>query len=174
MDAEIRLRALSPDEALAAVPALAEVLVDCVAGGASVSFMADLSLERAERFWRGVAEAARDDGRAVIVAEADEVVVGVVQVIPVLIDNQPHRAEVAKMLVHRRARRRGVGAALMAAAEAAARAMGRTLLTLDTVEGEAGERLYRRLGWAAVGAIPGYALYPDGTPCSTVVFYKAL
>ena len=110
MDTAITIRTLSPDEALAAAPALAEVLLDCVAGGASVSFMADLSRERAEGFWRGVATAARTDGRAVIVAEADGVIVGTVQMIPVLTDNQPHRAEVAKMLVTRAARRAGLGA----------------------------------------------------------------
>ena len=150
------------------------MLLDCVAGGASISFMAGLSSERAEGFWRDAALAARGDGRAIIVAEADGAIVGVVQVIPVLIDNQPHRAEVAKMLVHRRARKRGVGARLMTAAEAAARAMGRTLLTLDTVTGADGERLYRRMGWTFVGAIPDYALYPNGRLVGTSIFYKAL
>lgn len=174
MPATIAIRTLSPDQALAAAPALASVLLDCVAGGASVSFMADLTRERAEAFWRGVAEAARADGRVVIVAEADGAIVGTVQLIPVRIDNQPHRAEVAKMLVARGARRAGVGAALMSAVEAAARAMGRSLLTLDTVEDSAGDRLYRRMGWTYVGTIPDYALYPDGAPCAASLFYKRL
>jgi GNAT superfamily N-acetyltransferase len=174
MDPQISLRTLTPDQTLAAAPALAEITLDCVAGGASIGFMADVTHAQVLRFWRQVATAARSDGRAVIVAERDGAVLGVVQMIPTRIDNQPHRGEVAKMLVHRSARRAGVGAALMRAAEDAARAKGRTLLVLDTVEGGAGERLYRRLGWTAVGAIPGYALFPDGAPCATVVFYKAL
>jgi len=89
-------------------------------------------------------------------------------------ENQPHRGDVAKMLVHRRARRRGVGAALLAAAEGAARAAGRTLLVLDTVTGGDGERLYARGGWQRVGVIPGYALWPEGGRCDTTVFYKLL
>lgn len=174
MEQGLVIRALSPDQALAAAPALAEVLADCVAGGASVSFMAGVTLERLERFWRDQAEAARVDGRAILAAELDGAIVGVVQVIPIHIDNQPHRAEIAKMLVHRKARRAGVGAALMAAAEAAGQAMGRTLLTLDTVTGEAGERLYRRMGWTFAGSIPGYALLPDGAPTATSYFYKVV
>jgi GNAT superfamily N-acetyltransferase len=174
MEQTLVIRSLSPDQALAAAPALAEVLADCVAGGASVSFMANVTLERLERFWRAQAEAARGDGRAILVAEQEGVIVGVVQVVPVQIDNQPHRAEVAKMLVHRRARGAGVGAALMAAAEEAGRAMGRTLLTLDTVTGEAGDRLYRRMGWTFAGSIPGYALLPDGAPTATSYFYKVV
>ena len=174
MDSTTTLRILTPAEVRAAAPALAEVLLDCVAGGASIGFMADVTRAQAQRFWRGAAAAAQADGRALIVAEQDGAIVGVVQLIPTRIDNQPHRAEVAKMLVHRRARRSGIGAALMWAAEDAARAMGRTLLVLDTVEGGDGERLYRRLGWTAVGVIPGYALFPDGAPTGTVVFYKAL
>jgi GNAT superfamily N-acetyltransferase len=174
MDPAIRIRALSADEIPAAAPALAEVLADCVDGGASVSFMADVPLRRLEAFWREVGESARLDRRAVLAAERDGAIVGVVQVIPVGIDNQPHRAEIAKMLVHRRARRLGVGAALMAAAEDAARAMGRTLLTLDTVTDGDGERLYRRMGWTFAGTIPGYALFPDGRPASTSYFYKQI
>ena len=168
------IRALTPDEVDACAPALAAVLADCVAGGASVSFMADMTLADAEAFWRGVAQSARSDGRAVLVAEDAEGIAGVVEVIPAGVANQPHRADIAKMLVHRRARGRGVGEALMRAAEQAGRDMGKTLVTLDTVEGEAGERLYTRVGWTRVGAIPGYALFPDGTPAATVVFYKAL
>jgi GNAT superfamily N-acetyltransferase len=174
MTASPTIRRLTPDEAETAVPALADILCDCVAGGASVSFMADLTREAAEAFWRGVAAAARNDGRAVLVAEDADGMLGVVEVIPAGTPNQPHRADVAKMLVHRRGRMRGVGAALMRAAEAEARAMGFTLLTLDTVEGGDAERLYGRLGWVRVGAIPNYALMPDGAPCATVVFYRAL
>ena len=170
----LTIRRLGADETRAAVPALAAVLLDCVQGGASVSFMADMTRDEAEAFWRGVAEAAAADGRAVLVAEDDDGLLGVVEVIPAGAPNQPHRADIAKMLVHRRARRRGVGEALMRAAEAAARDMGKTLLTLDTVTGGVAERLYARLGWVAVGSIPDFALMPDGEPCATTVFYKAL
>jgi GNAT superfamily N-acetyltransferase len=174
MDASLTIRRLGADEARAAASALGEVLLDCVRGGASVSFMADMTRDEAEAFWLGVAEAAASDGRAVLVAEDAQGLLGVVEVIPAGPPNQPHRADIAKMLVHRRARRRGVGEALMRAAEDAARAMGKTLLTLDTVTGGVAERLYARLGWVRVGSIPNYALMPDGEPCATTVFYKAL
>jgi GNAT superfamily N-acetyltransferase len=174
MQSPIAIRRLDPAQTRAAAAELGAVLLDCVQGGASVSFMDGLTAEEAQAFWLGVAQAAETDGRAVLVAQDEAGIVGVVEVIPAGPANQPHRADVAKMLVHRRGRRRGLGEALMRAAEAAGAAMGKTLLTLDTVEGEAGERLYARLGWTRVGAIPGYALLPDGTPCATVVFYKAL
>jgi GNAT superfamily N-acetyltransferase len=174
MDTSLRIRRLGAAETRAAAPALADVLLDCVQGGASVSFMAEMTRHEAEAFWLGVAEAAASDGRAVLVAEDAEGLLGVVEVIPAGPPNQPHRADIAKMLVHRRARRRGVGEALMRAAEDAARAMGKTLLTLDTVTGGVAERLYARLGWVRVGSIPNYALMPDGEPCATTVFYKAL
>jgi len=174
MDSAFIIRRLSADETRVAAPALGEVLLDCVQGGASVSFMADMTRQEAEAFWLGVAEAAASDGRAVLVAEDAGGLLGVVEVIPAGAPNQPHRADIAKMLVHRRARRRGVGEALMRAAEDAARRMGKTLLTLDTVTGGVAERLYARLGWAPVGVIPDYALMPDGALCATTVFYKAL
>lgn len=169
-----RLRCLTAAETRAAAPALAAVLTDCVQGGASVSFMADMTLDDALAFWTGVASSQAEDGRAVIVAEDEEGLFGVVEVIPAGQPNQPHRADVAKMLVHRRGRRRGVGEALMRAAEQAGGEMGKTLLTLDTETGGSGERLYARLGWVRVGAIPDYALMPDGGPCATTVFYKKL
>jgi GNAT superfamily N-acetyltransferase len=166
------IRRLAPSEADTAIPALAAVLQDCVAGGASVSFMADLTPADAEAFWRR--QFAAGDGRAILVAEDDEGLFGVVQVVPADVPNQPHRADISKMLVHRRGRRRGVGEALMQAAECEARAMGKSVLVLDTVTGEAGERLYERVGWTRVGVIPDYALMPDGRLCSTTYFYKAL
>jgi GNAT superfamily N-acetyltransferase len=159
-------------EGSAAEPALAEVLTDCVAGGASVSFMADLTLADAQAFWH--AELTANDGRAILVAEDAAGICGVVQVIPAWPPNQPHRADIAKMLVHRRARRRGLGELLLAAAEAAALEMGRTVLVLDTVTGGDAERLYARNGWVAAGSIPDYALMPDGELCATTVFYKRL
>jgi len=154
--------------------ALADVLLDCVAGGASVSFMQSLTRERALQFWRGVAAGAASGERALLVAEDAQGIAGTVQLVLAQPDNQPHRADVAKMLVHRRARRQGLGAALMRAAEAEARACGKTLLVLDTVTGGAAERLYARLGWQRAGAIPDYALMPDGAPCGTTIFYRAL
>lgn len=153
---------------------LADVLVDCVVGGASVSFMLPFTLERAETFWRSVARGVHAGHRVLLVAEDADGICGTVQLILDLPENQPHRADLAKMLVHRRARRQGVGAALMRAAEAAARESGRTLLVLDTVTGGDAERLYDRLGWQRVGVIPAYALWPDGAVCSTTVFYRQL
>ncbi len=159
-------------EAQGAANALADILCDCVAGGASVSFMADLTHDDAVAFWRGEADAG--DGRAILVAEDDAGVFGVVQVIPAWPTNQPHRADISKMLVHRRGRRRGAAAALLTAAEDAARQMNRTMLVLDTVTGGAAEGLYEKQGWTRVGVIPDYALMPDGAMSSTTVFYKAL
>ena len=153
---------------------LTDVLIDCVESGASVSFMAPLSREKATAFWRRMAASAQRGERVVLVAsDASGDLVGTVQVIVDLPENQPHRGDVAKMLVHRRARRRGVGAALLTAAERCAMALGKTLLVLDTANDDA-ERLYARCGWQAVGRIPNYALYPDGRSCATTFFYKSL
>jgi GNAT superfamily N-acetyltransferase len=155
--------------------ALAAVLIDCVNGGASVSFMAPLPHAKAVAFWEGVIASARRGERILLVATSEAgQVVGTVQVLFALPENQPHRGEVAKMLVRREARRRGVGRSLMLAAEAAARAAGRRLLVLDTVTGGDAERLYATLGWQRVGEIPDYALWPAGGLCSTTVFYKLL
>lgn len=169
-----RIRRLTAQETQAAAPALGAVLKDCVDGGASVSFMAGLTLDQAAAFWDGVAQSQAKDGRAVVVAEDEEGLFGVVEVIPAGTPNQPHRGDVAKMLVHRRGRRRGAAQALLEAAEAAGRDLGLTLLVLDTVTGGDAERLYGRGGWMRVGEIPGFALMPDGTPCGTTVFYKEL
>jgi len=158
----------------AQINGLADVLIDCVEGGASVSFMLPLTRERAMDFWRGVARDVGAGKRALLVAEDEQGVCGTVQLLLDLPENQPHRADVAKMLVHRRARRRGLGAALMQAAETTARDCGRTLLVLDTVTGGDASRLYARLGWSRVGDIPEYALWPDGRLCSTTVFFKSL
>jgi len=155
-------------------PALAAVLIDCVERGASVSFMAPLARAKAEAFWQDVAEGVARGERTLLVATIGERVVGTVQVVNAGPENQPHRADIAKMLVHSEARRRGIGAALMRAAEAAARTSGKTVLVLDTVTGEDAERLYTRLGWQRVGVIPNFALFPDGRLCATTYFYKAL
>ncbi len=153
--------------------ALAGLLIDCVEGGASVSFMHPLSPARALAFWRGVADSAARGERALLVAEDAAGIVGTVQVLLDQPENQPHRADVAKMLVHRRARRQGLGEALMQAAEQVARECGKTLLVLDTASDDA-ERLYARLGWQRCGVIPGYALLPQGGLCDTTYFYRLL
>jgi ribosomal protein S18 acetylase RimI-like enzyme len=152
---------------------LADVLVDCVEGGASVSFMQPLTRERALAFWREVAASAAAGERALLVAEDSDGICGTVQVLLAMPENQPHRGDVLKMLVHRRARRRGVGEALMREAERVARAAGKTLLVLDTASAEA-ERLYERTGWQRCGVIPGYALLPQGGLCPTTFYYRAL
>jgi len=157
----------------AEIRGLAELLIDCVAGGASVSFMHPLSAEKAAAFWTRVAEEVAAGGRALFVAEDEQGIVGTVQLVLDLPENQPHRADLSKMLVHRRARQRGLGAALMGAAEAFARDAGRSLLVLDTASPEA-ERLYARLGWQLCGVIPRYALLPTGEPCATKYFYRDL
>jgi ribosomal protein S18 acetylase RimI-like enzyme len=170
---DIRVR--RADDDAATLRGLTEVLVDCVAGGASVGFMAPFGTDRAEEFWRSALDSARRGERIVLVADdtATGRVVGTVQVILDVPENQPHRGEIAKMLVHRQARRRGVGEMLMRAAEAAAGGAGKTLLVLDTASDTA-ERLYERLGWQRVGVVPGYALWPSGGPVDTVIFYKVL
>ena len=158
----------------AQVEALADVLIDCVEGGASVSFMLPLTRERAVAFWQRVAQGVASGDRALLVAEDAEGMCGTVQLVFDLPENQPHRGDLAKMLVHRRARKQGLGAALVKAAEATARECGKTLLVLDTVTGSDAERLYTRLGWQRVGEIPRYALWPQGGFCSTTVFYRDL
>ena len=152
---------------------LADVLIDCVDGGASVSFMHPLPRAKALEFWRGVADGVAHGERALLVAEDGGGVIGTVQLILQQPENQPHRADLSKMLVHRRARRRGVGAALLRAAEVAARECEKSLLVLDTASDDA-ERLYARLGWQRSGVIPGYALLPHGGLCDTTFYYRML
>ena len=170
----ITLRSLDGAESTSVVPALAAVLIDCVHGGASVSFMAPLPEAKALAFWQGVVAGVARGERVLLVAEDAGGIVGTVQVVLDQPDNQPHRADIAKMLVHSRVRRQGVAAQLLAAAEAAARAAGKTVLVLDTVTGGDAERLYARCGWQRVGEIPNYALMPDGALCSTTYFHKQL
>jgi GNAT superfamily N-acetyltransferase len=158
----------------AEVEGLADLLIDCVDGGASASFMYPLAPPKALAFWRRVAAGVAAGDRALLVAEDDAGIVGTVQLVLDQPENQPHRADLAKLLVHRRARRQGLGEALMRAAEEMARDCGKTLLVLDTVPGSDAERLYDRLGWVRVGTIPGYALLPRGGLDGTTLFYKAL
>jgi GNAT superfamily N-acetyltransferase len=154
--------------------ALTDVLIDCVEGGASVSFMLPLTRERALAFWRRVARGVAAGERALLVAEDGEGLCGTVQLVLDLPENQPHRADLAKMLVHRRARRRGLATRLLRAAEDAARAAGRSLIVLDTVTGSEASRIYERLGWVRAGDIPKYALLPAGGFCSTTYYYRDL
>lgn len=165
---------LDAEAAARSVEALADVLVDCVEGGASVSFMWPLPRERAIAFWEGVAaKVAR--GEAILLAALDAAgLCGTAHLSTAVPENQPHRADVTKMLVHRRARRQGVGEALLRRIEDEAADAGRTMLVLDTVTGSDAERLYRRGRWNVCGVIPNYALFPDGRPCATTVFWKAI
>ncbi len=171
----IRLRALSPTDAEAAVPGLGALLADAVAHGASVNFMHGFSREDGERFWRGQLPLVEAGQRVLIVAEDEAArIVGSVVVTFAPQPNQPHRADIGKMLVHSAMRRRGLGRRLLGKAEVAARARGRTLLVLDTETGSAGHALYAACGWTEVGTIPGYALSPDGSPSGATIFYKVI
>jgi GNAT superfamily N-acetyltransferase len=156
------------------VEGLADLLIDSIDGGASVSFMHPLAPARAQAFWRRIGADVTAGKRALLVAEDDAGIVGTVQLVLEQPENQPHRADLSKMLVHRRARRRGLGAALMQAAEQMARDCGKTLLVLDTVTGSDAERLYARLGWIRVGEIPDFALLSRGGLSPTTMFYKSL
>ncbi len=156
------------------IAGLTDVLMDCIEGGASVSFMWPMTRAKGEAFWRDAAASAVRGERVIVVAEDESGMIGTVSVVWAKPENQPHRADIAKMLVRRSARGQGVGAALLAESERQADAAGKTLLVLDTVKDEAGHRLYMRAGWTLSGEIPDYALWPDGRPCAVTVFYKAL
>jgi GNAT superfamily N-acetyltransferase len=171
---QIEIRRLEGDEARRHLDALAAVLVDCVEGGASVNYMAPFSQNEAVAAFEPFVRDVEDGRRILLAAFAAGELVGTVQVILAVPPNQPHRGEIAKVLVHRSARKRGVGRLLMERAETEAKAAGKTLLVLDTVTGEDAERLYERLGWNSVGVIPDYALYPDGRLCDTTIFWKAI
>ncbi len=170
----IEIRRLDVTEVHAQLDALAAVLFDCVAGGASVSYMAPFSHEQAREVFEAWAVEVEHGRRLVLAAFVNDYLVGTVQVILALPPNQPHRAEIAKLLVHRSARKRGIAQRLMEGAEAEARAEGKTLLVLDAVTDGDAARLYARMGWTTVGVIPGFALYPDGRPCDTTYFWKGL
>lgn len=174
MDAVFVIRRARNDARV--IDSLADVLMDTVNGGASVGFMHPLTREKAVAFWQKVLSSAERGERIVLVAEEaiSSRILGTVQVVLSMPENQPHRADIAKMQVRRDARKRGVGTALMRAAEDAARESGKTLLVLDTVTGGDAERLYARLGWQKCGEIPNYALFPKGGFCSTTVFYRQL
>ncbi len=168
------VRTIGAEEAKARIAEFVEVIVDCVVGGGSISFMNTITPDEARAFWTGVFADVAAGGRILIVAENSGRIDGTVQTVFADKPNQPHRGDIAKMMVHRRARGAGLGAKLLAAAEEAGRSHGRWLLVLDTETGKEGERLYARGGWTPVGVIPNYALTPDGALCGTTVFYKDL
>ena len=172
--AEPVIRSLGAAEATARLADLADLLVDAVAHGASVNFLAGFRHDEAEAFWRGQIPAIREGQRALIVADVNGRAVGTVVVTHAPQPNAPHRAEIGKMLVHSGLRRRGLGARLLAAAEDHARRAGRTLLLLDTEAGSAGEHLYRRCGWTSFGVVPNHSYRTDGRLAPTTFFYKEL
>jgi GNAT superfamily N-acetyltransferase len=169
----VEIRRLDAADVRTHIDGLAAVLADCVEGGASVGYLAPFSHDEARRVYEAYATEVEQGQRLLLAAFADGEVVGTVQVVFAPHPNQPHRADIARMLVRRSARRRGIGRKLMEQAEREARAEGKTLLVLDTVTGDDAERLYARLGWTRVGVIPNYALFPDGRPCDTTFFWKA-
>jgi len=171
---EVRVSVLDAPVADTALDSLAAVLVDCVEGGASVSFMSPFSHQDGLTFFRKVARSVASGDTGLLAATLDGRIVGTVQLGLDTPPNQPHRADVKKMLVHRSARGRGIGAALVAEVEEEARRRGRWLLVLDTVPGESGYRLYTRAGWTQSGIVPDYAMFPDGRLCDTAVFWKNL
>lgn len=175
MSGMVTIRCVGHDEVADYIDGLSDILIDCVEGGASVSFLLPISRSTAIGFWQQVAIGVRRGERILLIAEnADGQIVGTVQLIIALPENQPHRADIAKMLVRRSARRQGVGARLLAAVDEAARKAGKSVLVLDTVTGGDGERLYERAGWQRVGNVPNYALMPDGTFCGTTFFHRQL
>jgi GNAT superfamily N-acetyltransferase len=168
------IQVLTAPVADTALDQLAAVLVDCVEGGASVSFMSPFSHAEALLFFRKVASSVASGDTVLLAASLDGRIVGTVQLGLDTPPNQPHRADIRKLLVHSAVRGHGVGAALMAQVEEEARRRGRWLLVLDTVPGENGYRLYVREGWTRTGIIPDYAMFPDGRLCDTAVFWKRL
>ncbi len=169
------IHAIPGDTLTSRIDSLCEVLENCVSGGASVSFMHPLSREKSLKFWSGVAASVARGERIVLVAQ-DEAgdIVGTVQVVLDQPENQPHRADVSKLLVHEKARRQGLAGRLMAALENTAREHGKTVLVLDTATGSGAENFYLQCGWQRVGEVPRYALMPDGSVTGTTIFYKFL
>ncbi|MDO9416442.1 GNAT family N-acetyltransferase [Pararhizobium sp.] len=170
----ITLHVLTEEETRAALPALCQVLSDCIEGGASVGFMAPYTPDDAKPFWEGVAQAVGEAATVLLAAGVDGEIMGTVQLGIKLPPNQPHRADVKKLLVHRKARGLGLARLLMEGLEAEAAKRGRHVLVLDTGTGSPAEAIYTRLGWQRVGVIPHYALMPDGSYCDSTFFYKHL
>ena len=174
MSAKVQIISLDAPVGDSALDQLADVLVDCVEGGASVSFMSPFSRQQALIFFRKVAGSVVSGDTVLLAARLDGRIVGTVQLGLDMPPNQPHRADIKKLLVHRSFRGHGVGAALMAQVEEEARRRGRWLLVLDTVPDENGHRLYLREGWTQTGLVPNYALFPDGRLCDTAIMWKRL
>jgi ribosomal protein S18 acetylase RimI-like enzyme len=170
----LEIEIVPKDEARALVPRLAEILIDAVENGASVSFLRPVSQQTAENYWHGVIEEIEQGPTLLLVARLDRHVVGTVLVVSAWSQNGPHRADIAKMLVHSSARRRGIGLKLLQSAEEAAFKQGKRLLVLDTELGSSGEGLYTKAGWTRLGTIPNYHIASDGQLGSTVYFYKQL
>ena len=172
-----RVVALTADEYEAAIPGLGALLVDAVEGGAGVNFLAGVTVEETSAWWRARLGAVRDGTiTAFVVRDPGDParILGSTILIRSTNPNSPHRAEIGKVIVHRSARRRGLGRALMEAAEDAARAEGRWLLLLDTAAGSDAEAMYRALGWQAFGQVPNHAMLVDGTLSTTTYFWKDL
>lgn len=169
------IRILSVAEAQAHREALVDLLVDAVDSGASVNFVQPMTREKSESWWSGALASHARGERVIFVAEEAGRVLGSVQLMFAGQENQAHRADIGKLLVHTNARRQGLGAALMHAAETEAKRLGRMLLVLDTEAGSSGDRLYERLGWTRFGVVPGYAMMADGSRAADCAFfYKAL
>ncbi len=174
VDEAVEIRRLSPEEVSARLDDLAAVLHDCVAGGASIGYVDPFGPDDARVAFAGFAAEVAAGRRLLVAALLDGRVVGTVQVALAFPPNQPHRGEITKLLVHRDARRKGIAERLMAAAEGEARREGKTLLVLGAVSDGDAARLYARMGWAPVGIVPDFALYPDGRFCDTTYFFKRL
>ena len=170
----IEIRRLDAGEVRVHLGGLAEVLHQCVKSGASVGFVEPFGVAMAEEFFAKLVAGVESGERILLAAFAGELVVGTVQVVMAPMPNQPHRADVAKLLVHPVVRGQGVAATLMQEVERQALQSGRTLLTLDTVTGSVADRLYTRLGWNRAGIIPDYAVFPDGRFCDTTIFWKKI
>ncbi|WP_275787300.1 GNAT family N-acetyltransferase [Pararhizobium gei] len=171
---KITVRTLTASETATAIPALADILSDCVEGGASVGFLLPYTAADALPYWRGVAAAVAETSSVLITADVDGTVLGTVQLGIGTMPNQPHRADLKKLLVHRKARGLGLSRLLMDAAEDEAIRHGRHILVLDTATGSPAEAIYERFGWQRVGVIPQYAMMPDGSYCGSTFFYKSL
>ncbi len=174
MTGNIAIREIGAAEAEARLGQLATIIVDAAAHGASVNFLAGFTIEEAKAFWRGQIADIADGSRHLLVADDGGALIGTVVLAKASQPNQPHRADVGKMLVLSNARRRGLGRRLLSEVEALAKAQGRTLLMLDTHTDSAGEHLYRNCGWTIYGVVPGHALMPNGKPAPTTFFYKQL
>jgi GNAT superfamily N-acetyltransferase len=171
---QISIRTLDASEAEARLDELADILVDAVAHGASVNFMAGFSHEGGRAFWRNQLSGIAHGEKTLFVGEDAGRLIATVLLMYAPQPNAPHRAEIGKMLVHSSARRQGLGRRLLAAAETAALQAGRVLLMLDTESGSAGDKLYRKSGWREYGRVPDHAYRPDGKLAETTMFYKWL